>query len=728
MKTTTIQMIKACAISLALGLTACGGGSDAQSPSLCSQGNLSACGGSGTGSTGTGTGTGTGNTSTTSQPTVTLALMSAAGAVITGISPDAPGILQALVKDSKGSAVANVAVSFISADKTGTFVPSSGTALTDANGLAKVSLVAGSQAGAFTVTASTAAGGVASSGSLAYTVSFPSLTLSALALAPSTLSAGGTASVSTTIMNGASVFTPAQSVSFTSPCASAGKATISSPVTTVNGVATTSYTDKGCGGADIITASTSLAGTSFTQTGTITVLAATAGQIAFVSALPQNIALKGTGGAGRQESSSVTFKVLDKNGNPTAGTVVDFKLTTTAGGLSLNPAFANSGADGTVATVVAAGIVNTPVRVLATIRGTAISSMSDQLIVSTGIPDQNSFTISPSVYNVECMNHDGTDFTTVSAFVADHFHNPVPDGTGVSFTTEGGAVDASCLTGLNQTTLTDGTKILQKGTPGQCQARFICQNPRPVNGRVTVLGYALGEESFIDNPASPNVINSYDVGETFTDLREPFRYDRAITDKEAKDVNNGNNPATAPAVGEPYIDSDGLGTWNSSGDGFYHGVLQTAPNGTMPTIHVRDAFVLVFSTSKAEITLVDAPPLDRCVDGTKFVNSAKIFQIAVRDQNPTFFAGNALPGNILPAGTTITFSTSNGTILSDTSFTVPNTNEPNSAVWTYRLLIQGDATQDPALVCSNPVSSGFLTVKVTTPLGVITPQSFTIND
>ena len=91
-------------------------------------------------------------------------------------------------------------------------------------------------------------------------------------------------------------------------------------------MASTSYIDKGCGAADTITASTSLGGATVSQTGSIAVLGAVAGQLAFVSALPQNIAMKGTGGPGRQESSTVTFKVLDKNGNPVAGAPVNFLL------------------------------------------------------------------------------------------------------------------------------------------------------------------------------------------------------------------------------------------------------------------------------------------------------------------------------------------------------------------------------------------------------------------
>lgn len=676
-----------------------------------------------------GAGTGTQGSATTTASTVVLSLSNSAGATVTSVTPDQPATLQAVVKNASGAAVPNAAVTFTTNDKTGVFIPSSGTALTDANGVARVSLPAGSQVGAFTVTATATVDGKAFLGTTNYSVTFPSLAFSDLAIAPAALSAGGTASLAVAVLNGTAPFTPAQSVNFTSPCVAAGKASISSPVTTVNGVASTSYTDKGCGGADTITASTTLSGTTITKTGTVNVQAATAGQITFVSALPQNISLKGTGGAGRQESSTVTFKVLDRNSNAVSGQVVNFTLNTNVGGLTLNPPSATTGADGTISTVVAAGTVNTPVRVTATLQGTTISTLSDQLVVSTGVPDQNSFSLSTRIFNVEGMEHDGCPApvgSTVTVRLADHFNNPAPDGTAVSFTAEGGAIDASCLTGLTETTLTDGTVIKQKGVPGECSVRFCAAQPRPVDGRITILAYALGEEDFTDL----NGNNSVEAGEFNTstqDLGEPFRNDRAIYTFSANDVR---------APGEIFIDSNGDGAWTGAGDGQYNGVLNsplsvnTAPRNT---VHVRSSLVQVLSGSTAEITPLDGNVLglSQCQNGAAFANVARAFRFAVRDTNPTTFMPNTLPGNILPAGTTIQFTVSNGKLLSEGTFIVPNTAEPSSAVWTYTVILQSDATQADAAggyICTNQVTNGLLNVKVTTPLGLVTTTSFTVTD
>jgi hypothetical protein len=681
------------------------------------------------------------------KPTLALALTDANGA--TGsIATDRSGTLVATLKDANGNAVANALVSFASSDKSAVLTPSTGTAVSDANGKASIGIAAGTTAGAFSATASATVGSNTVSTTFNYTVSLLQLTLSAPVISPATLAAGGTASLTATVLNGSTPYAPAQVVTFSSPCVTAGKARIASPVTTVSGVATTSYTDLGCGGVDPVTASFVANGVTLSSSANLTVQAATAGQLVFVSALPQNISLKGTGGAGRQESSTVTFKVLDRNGNPVSGQAVNFTLNTTAGGLSLNPASATTGAGGLVTTTVASGTVNTPVRVTAALPGTALSTLSDQLVVSTGVPDQNSFSLSAVTKNVEGGQYNGCadpSGTIVTARLADHFHNPAPDGTAVSFTAEGGSIDASCLTGLTSTTLTDGTVITQKGTPGECTVRFCSGNPRQTDGRITVLAYALGEESFVDS----NGNNRYDAGEPFTDLGDPFRNDRAVTDANANGIDDVWKSGNATrASGEQYIDSNGDGNWNASGDGVYNGVLRAVPNTAInSTVHVRQSMVMVMSNSGAAISLLEQSPvtglaLAHCNTGTVFNNDTRTFHFAIRDNNPTVFANNRQsahagdplwlfdrPGNPLPAGTRITFITSNGVLGTPATVTVPSTNAADSNAWVYTVQLVSDAGQAPdTLLCSNAVTSGALTITVTTPNGTITSASFPVTD
>jgi hypothetical protein len=547
---------------------------------------------------------------------------------------------------------------------------------------------------------------------------------------------------------------PALAIAFSSPCVTAGKAKISTPATTVNGVATTSYTDLGCGSVDLITATTTFNGGAVTSSASITVQAATAGQLIFVSALPQNIALKGTGGAGRQESATVTFKVLDGSGNAISGQQVNFALNTTAGGITINPTSAITGSTGLVTTAVTSGTVNTPVRVTATLPGSSVSSLSDQLVVSTGVPDQNSFSLSAAIKNVEGGQYNGCTSPTgtiITARLADHFHNPAPDGTAVSFTAEGGSIDASCLTGLTTTTLTDGTVITQQGTPGECTVRYCSGNPRPADGRVTILAYALGEESFVDT----NGNNRFDTGESYTDLGDPFRNDRAVTDTNANYVDDIWKTGNAVrAAGEQYIDSNGNGSWDQSGNGVYNGVLLATPNvntTSANTVHIRQSLVMVLSNSTPAVTLLDqssnsAPvigtlALSKCTTGTTFVNDSKSFHFAIRDNNATVFAGNTMashsgdalwlfdrPGNPLPAGTLINFTTSNGSLLTAATATVQNSNAVDSSAWVYTVQLASDAVQDANLTCSNTISTGALNITITTPNGSVSTFSYPVTD
>ncbi|MCX7294342.1 hypothetical protein [Janthinobacterium sp.] len=674
--------------------------------------------------------------------TLALSLKDGAGKATTSVSPGNSATVQAVVKDGSGAVLPGVLLTLNSSDKSAVFTPGAASALTDANGVASIVVAPGSQGGAFALVASATVNGSVLTSSINYTVVFPTLTLGSVGVAPATLSAGGTAGLSVTVMSGGAVYAPVQSVVFSSPCASAGKAAISSPVNTVNGVASTSYIDKGCGAPDVITASTVFNATTVSQAGTLTVQTASAGQIGFVSALPQNIALKGTGGAGRQESSIVTFKVLDRNGNPVSGHVVNFALNTTAGGLSLNPAQSSSGADGSVSTTVASGTVNTPVRVTASLQGSSLSTVSDQLVVSTGIPEQDSFTLTTSMFNTEGRDYAGCAApvgASITVRLGDHFHNPVPDGTAVSFTAEGGTIDASCLTGLVNTTLTDGTVITQKGIPGSCSVRFCAGNPRPPDGRVTILAYALGEESFADT----NGNNLFENGENYVDLGEPFRNDRAIVDRNANFQDDAYSKDNAVrADGEPYIDSNGSGSWDAAGDKQYNGVLRAASsvNTTAAnTVHIRQALVQVLSGSKARFTPLGAPSidLDKCVDGTVFANPVHTFQLAIRDDNDTVFAINSkdvtgrgydLPGNPLPAGTMINFSASNGSIVSGNSFVVPSIDSAGSANWIYPVQMISDVTQIGTACQPNSVRNGLLTVRVQTPNGVVTTTQYAVSD
>jgi len=572
-------------------------------------------------------------------------------------------------KKTDGTPAVGVNVNF--STTMGTIAPASGIAVTDANGIATVQLTVGAVSGQGQITASATVDNKQVTKIGLFSVSLPPLKLSAVTLGLATLSYGGSTSVTVTVQDssGATFTGQEVDVAFSSTQASSGKATITSPVRTVNGVATVTYQATTATGSDTITAA--IAGDS--KTASITVNPLAAGAITFVSVSPPNIGLKGMGGFGIQETSKVVFKVLDTAGQPRANQQVDFALNTTVGGLSIIPVSGSTATDGTVSTIVQAGTIATPVRVTATIRGTSplISTQSDQLVVSTGVPAQDGFSVAIETLNPEAWNIDGvTD--KVTARLSDHFHNPVPDGTAVYFTTSGGSIQPSCTT-----------------VAGACTVTWTSQAPRPANGRARILAYAVGEEAFLDL----NGNGLADAGE-FADTSEAFRDD------------NENNARDA---GETFIDFNSDGVFNGP-DGKYNGVLQGAAYvGAPKSKHVFSNSTIVMASSSPDLNTLSISPLTvgRPAAGSTYGITTTL-TLTVLDKN----------GNAMPAGTTITVGTSVSAYLTvSENFTVPNTIDRGIGISTFSV---------PVYCNSTSAGSGVISVTIKTPAGLTTVQNITI--
>ncbi len=386
------------------------------------------------------------------------------------------------------------------------------------------------------------------------------------------LSAGGSQGLQITIVDQTSTLYDGGpvTVTFNSPCiangsakitASAGSTTPVTNITTTTGTVNATYVAMGCSTpapGDVIQATASVTpggGTAQTvsATGDIVVLPASVGSIQFVSATPTTIGLKGTG---LNETSTLIFKVVNSTGGaPTIPVLVNFALNTSVGGINIAPLSATTLPDGTVQTVVSSGVVHTAVRVTASIAagGTvpeALSTQSSELTVTTGLPTSASFSSAigaptyPPGYaqkNLACPNSEtwNTDGITVpvTVYLSDRYGNPVPDGTPVAFTTYGGQVVGSCLTGA-------------PSVSGQCTVTWTSTNPRPGSilnvsppiaspatpgddgypssyanflaaGRAVILATTIGEESFTDAYGR----GGYLPGDPFADLGEPYRDD-----------------------------------------------------------------------------------------------------------------------------------------------------------------------------------------------------------
>lgn len=668
------------------------------------------------GTSGTGTAAGT--------PYIIVSLTDpATGAATNAISSSNNALVKATVYTASDAVVPNAVVTFTTDSVYGKFSGDANTALTNASGVASVTLQANNTSGgAAEVVASAKVGGVDAKGTASYAVGSSTLSLSPISLPAGTLSAYGTAGISVNVLNNGVLYTTPLTVKFTSACATAGKATLTATVTTVNGTAGASYLDNGCNNpspGDTITA-TLLNGV--TATAILPVGAPSLGSIQYVSTVtnpdttPPVITLKGTGGADRSETAKVTFKVVDSAGNPVGNTLVNFALNTSVGGLTLSSTSATSDSvTGYVVTNVIAGTISTAVRVTATTG--ALSTQSDQLLISTGIPDQDSFSVSASAHNIEAWNYDG-ETSTINARLADHFSNPVPDGTAISFTSEGGQVQAGCNT-----------------VGGVCSVVLTSQALRPTNGRVTVLARATGEEAFTDKN-----------GNGTADAGEMIDANSASTDKEEAYVDYNEN-GTRDA-NEPFFDFNSSGAYDAP-DGLYNGVLCTTPGtgicAAQKSIDVRGSQVIVFSSSTATISINGNAAIALTPCNAVTGNTPTTFNVAVVDEN----------GNAMPAGTEINFSSDNGAIQATTAnpYVVPDTigcrtNNPvtgaayacpasagSATFGNLQVNVISDAvftapnpiTGDPGK-CANPSKSGTFGVTVTTPKGVKSSASIGITD
>ncbi|MFO1277311.1 MAG: Ig-like domain-containing protein [Sphaerotilus natans] len=485
--TTTITALRASALALAAAalLAGCGGGgSDAGcsafSTSCTTEGSTSG------GSTGSGS-------TTAAAASITVAMSADT------ISASTPGTVTAVAKNADGTPAAGALVTFAVANGAATLTLER--VKTDANGRATTTLqpVAG-KIGADIVAASftPASSTTALSAQAVFSVSATNVSLNAVTAAPASISSYG-ASVITVDVSGASSSAPV-TVNFSSTCVTAGKAELSPASVTVTGTtASTTYQDKkGCAATDRISAS--ISATSQQKQVDLVVAAPIAQSLEFVSASPDKICLAGSG---CEISSKVSFKLKDQYNNPITNRTVRFSLdipnVAMLGSTSLP-----TDASGVVTVSVTAKATPTPVRVRAQVTlddGSTLSTVSNALAINAGLPTQNAFSFSASTYNPDGWSRDGTE-SDIRVQLNDRFGNPVPDGTVVSFVTEGASViPAKCTT-----------------ASGVCMTKFVTSNFRPLDGRITVLAYAQGEESFADADGD----QKYTVGENFTDLGPVF--------------------------------------------------------------------------------------------------------------------------------------------------------------------------------------------------------------
>lgn len=494
-------------------------------------------------------------------------------------------------------------------------------------------------------------------------------------------------------------------ISFASNCTQQGLSSIDASVTSINGRANATYEDFSCatgaGNQDIIQASVVVEGNQIQITRVINLLPETAGSIEFVSASPDNIVLQGTGGQGSESVSLLTFQVTGAQGNPLAQQTVDFSLNTESGGLTLSPSSGLTNSQGQVSTRVTAGNVPTAVRVTASLtnsQGQSIQTQSDLLSVNTGLPDQNSISLSANNLNPEARNILGQE-VTVTARLADTFNNPVPDGTAVSFTTEAGSIQPSCTT-IN----------------GACSVTWTSSLPIAEDHRVTILATAIGHETLSDSNGN-NVYDDADGSAITSDDGSGFDVTLAqragfIDLSEAWRDDNENRTRDANEI---FLDFNSSGSFDDQ-NGLFDGPQCASSNCGASSLHVRKSLILITSSSSALISVAN--------NGSEIINnqgnpsSAPLLTIP-RGESATFeLSYSDTQGQPIASGSTILVEATSGALGGVVSDVMPISNRAGDRTSVFTIV--------NSLLASDLATDSTISITITSPSGVQSNLNFSV--
>lgn len=335
------------------------------------------------------------------------------------------------------------------------------------------------------------------------------------------------------------------------------------------------------------------------------------------------------------KQSIVKFKVVNELGTGVIGQSVLLSLNSQSiiagvtfikeGVSSSAPQVVASGLDGIAQIVVNAGGLPTGAVVNAVlVANPLVKASSDTLSISSGRVTPDTMSISAYSPIVEGFNLDNVS-TELTVIVADRLGNPIPEGTVVNFVTSHGligtfptALTSTVVTNSATSTATVVTTSFVTDSKGSCtvSAASLCRvllksaGVRPSNGRVTVLAYTDGEESYKDL----NGNNLWDTGEPFTDMgmayldaNGNFVYDLGV-DQAIPGGKTGGSGCVGTDIS---VQNTCDGTWSDY-------------------IRARKRITIIWATSRARIKLID--------------RTASSMTVSVLDLN----------GNNMPAGTTVT--------------------------------------------------------------------------
>lgn len=604
--------------------------------------------------------------------------------------------ISATVYDESGVPIPDIDIVFTLNDPSLAYIDQ--TAQTDHDGSATVTLTARTLSGTIEITASAESITTDQPKSIVILEDTTPGQIN-LTIDPASILVLGTAAVTAEVMdatgmpvqNGTTVFFE---------LANSAYGTLTETALTNNGFASATFTASNQPGETTIQVSSG----PVTQSGILEILPAETASIQFISAEPQTLALKNSGGI---DNATIQFLITDSNGQPQSGISVQFEMSGPGGGETIDSSgdsspdqiAVSSNNEGIAQVILQSGTVAGPVTIRATIDSETGSLIVESTVVSIGggTPSAKRFSVAAGQLNLPGLAFNGMT-TDITAYLADRFGNyNVLAGTSVSFICEQGlAVDTSSVSLIE-----DGTASVtlrtQGGQPEDVQPEtwetqlvdYVYQTygylseGHPRDGLCSVLVYTKGEEHFDDSDANGIYESEIDgfgvdydtIDDPFCDYNDNTRYD-------------GTDAADPEEI---WLDTDDDGKWDEQ-------------NG------VWDSNKYIFSNFKL---LVTGSPLVGFNPTTFNVSNggSVMIQVLVCDANL----------NRLSTGTSISLSINNGALSGQTNYLTPNSslvgpNEDGHLNLIEHVVIVYDDDPDD----TDPTQSATLTVTVTWEGGIYT--------
>lgn len=521
----------------------------------------------------------------TGSVTVTITVPTGSGSITVAASPTSittfgASTITATVRDNTNTPLSGATVNF-SLNST-TAALSGATAVTNASGVASVTLTAKNTASVIMVTATS--GSLSGTANVTITAAQPA-TIS-LTVNPASITTMGTTTVTATVQDSSGNPVPdGTSVSFSMSGGSTYATTANG-----NGTATTTIAAGNTPGTFTITATV---GTISAST-TLTVSPSPTGSIAFVSATPSVLGIKGSG---QTESALIKFSVKDTNGDPAAdGIQVQFTLRGPGGGeyigtLDSTPTVASgSTVNGDATATLNSGSVAGPVTIIASTNvnsgnQTVLSANIDSIVTTVPVTSTTGFPPSGRIkIGNELIDYTGTTATsftgctrgTFSTLAANHL-----SGAGV----------------YGQTTISSSATPISIGGGAPSETHFnLTTNVFNLMG-LTSSGLTADISAYIaDRFGNYNILSGTSVS---------FYAEGGAIDRQGVADNTGLTSVVFRTQSPYPSDTTPASTGDTVSNVYFDGVNEPHVTSGATTYNPRDGWVTILATTLGEESFID---------------------------------------------------------------------------------------------------------------------------